>query len=269
MKNLITALLVTLIALAANSRLSAAETTVSDEMRTLIQKVQTKLKDGRRTEAELKDELAAFDTILAKHKGEKTDEVAQVLMMKAMLYSQVLNDEKKGDELLAELQKEFPDSKAAAMLKKQEEAKKARQGLVEGAAFPAFDVKDTNGKSLSVAGLKGKVVLIDFWATWCGPCVKELPNVIAAYDKHHAAGFEIIGVSLDKDKSKLDAFVNENKMTWPQFFDGKGWENELAQKYGINSIPATYLLDREGKIIGIGLRGEQLEQAVAAALAKK
>ncbi len=248
---------------------AAESSTVADELKDVITKVQTKLKDGKRTEADLEAELKEFDSILAKHKDEKTDEVAQVLLMKAMLYSQVLNNEAKGDELLEQLKKDFPDSKPVAMLKRQEEAKKARASLVEGAAFPPFEVKDTNGKPLSLAAYKGKVVLIDFWATWCGPCIAELPHVLEAYEKHHKDGFEIIGISLDKDQEKLETFTKEKKMPWPQFFDGQGWQNELAQKYGINSIPATYLVDREGKIIGIGLRGKKLETAVAEALAKK
>jgi thiol-disulfide isomerase/thioredoxin len=113
------------------------------------------------------------------------------------------------------------------------------------------------------------VVLLDFWATWCGPCVHELPNVIATYQKHHEKGFDIIGISLDEDEKKLQTFREEKKMTWQQFFDGKGWSNKLAVKYGVQSIPATFLLDVEGKIIGSDLRGEDLEQAVEKALAQR
>lgn len=120
-----------------------------------------------------------------------------------------------------------------------------------------------------LADLRGKVVLLDFWATWCGPCVGELPNVIKTYEKHHDGGFEIIGVSLDQDEQKLKNFTKEKNMTWQQYFDGKGWQNKLAQKYGVQSIPATYLLDAEGKIIGRNLRGEALEEAVTKAMAKK
>ena len=255
---------------AAPSAVKAPErSAVATELQQVVTKIQAKLKEGKKSEADLAPELSEFDAILAKHKSEKTDDVAQVLMMKAMLYSQVLGNEAKGDELMEQLQRDFPDSKQAAMLKKQEASKKIQAGLKAGMPFPDFAVKDTNGKPLSLAAYKGKVVLIDFWATWCGPCVKELPNVLDAYEKHHAGGFEIIGISLDSDRAKLDTFVKEKNMPWVQFFDGKGWQNELAQKYGINSIPATYLIDGEGKIIASGLRGDKLEAAVAAALAKK
>ncbi|PYJ01766.1 MAG: hypothetical protein DME25_17520 [Verrucomicrobia bacterium] len=125
------------------------------------------------------------------------------------------------------------------------------------------------GKPLSIASYKGKVVLLDFWATWCPPCRAELPSVIKTYEKHHPNGFEIIGISLDKEESKLTSFTKDKGMTWQQFYDGKGWGNKLAVKYGVQSIPATYLLDSEGKILAQDLRGEDLEQAVAKALAKK
>jgi thiol-disulfide isomerase/thioredoxin len=128
----------------------------------------------------------------------------------------------------------------------------------------AFKVKDLADKDLSVESFKGKVVLIDFWATWCGPCIRELPNLLATYKKYHDKGFEIIGISLDKDdKSLLDKFLAAHPdMTWAQFYDGKGWKNELAQLYGIQSIPATYLIDRTGKVHRIGLRGKALDTAI-------
>lgn len=135
---------------------------------------------------------------------------------------------------------------------------------------PDFSLAEVGtGKTFSLSANKGKVVLIDFWATWCGPCVAELPNVLKAYEKHHAKGFEIIGISLDSDQKKLETFVKQKHMTWPQYFDGQGWQNKLAQQYGVNSIPATYLVDRQGNIIASGLRGENLETAIAAALAAK
>ena len=125
---------------------------------------------------------------------------------------------------------------------------------------------DLAGKEVNLAKMTDKVVLVDFWATWCGPCVAEMPNVIAAYDKYKAKGFEVIGVSLDEDKAALEKFVVDNKMTWSQYFDGKGWENELAQHFGISGIPATFLIGKGGKIIASNLRGEDLEAAIEKAL---
>ncbi len=256
--------------------LAEATKDAATELQDLIGKVQAKLKAGQHTETELADDLKGFDDLLAEHKGEKTDAVAQVLFMKAMLYLQVLENNDKGMELIKQLKHDFPGTKSVEaadqtleMLKKQEEAKKIQSLLVEKAMFPGFEEKDVLGKPLAIDNYKGKVVLIDFWATWCGPCVAELPNVLKTYEKHHAQGFEIIGISLDQDEAKLSAFTKQKKVTWQQFFDGQGWGNKLAVKYGINSIPATFLLDGEGRIIGKDVRGEALEAAVTKALGAK
>jgi thiol-disulfide isomerase/thioredoxin len=119
-----------------------------------------------------------------------------------------------------------------------------------------------------VAQYKGKVVLVDFWATWCMPCRAELPNVIATYAKYHDLGFEIIGVSLDTDKDAMVKFTQENNMTWPQYFDGLKWQNKLVAQYGVEGIPFTILIDPQGNIIDKNVRGEALPVAVAKALGK-
>ncbi|NOX99705.1 MAG: TlpA family protein disulfide reductase [Verrucomicrobia bacterium] len=128
---------------------------------------------------------------------------------------------------------------------------------------------DLNGEKVDLASMKGKVVLVDFWATWCGPCVAELPNVLDAYKKHHDKGFEIIGISLDQDEAALKSFIKENDMPWTQYFDGKGWKNDIAQKYSITSIPATFLIGKNGKVVASNLRGPQLEAEVALQLKSK
>jgi thiol-disulfide isomerase/thioredoxin len=126
----------------------------------------------------------------------------------------------------------------------------------------AFAVKGLKGETLSPAAFKGKVLLIDFWATWCGPCIAEMPNVKSVYKKFHSKGFEIVGISLDQSRDKLDAYIAQQGIEWPQYFDGKWWNNDVAAMYGIKSIPATLLVDRQGKIRYKSLRGHQLEAAV-------
>ncbi len=178
----------------------------------------------------------------------------------------------RGEKLLKEIEAAAdagtisPDfKKTIAMARKQAEAmrkQRERFGKPLELAFKAVD-----GRSVDLAAMKGKVVLIDFWATWCGPCVGELPHVLEAYHKLHDRGFEIVGISLDQEKDALEQFTKKRGMPWPQYFDGEGWGNKFAQEFGITGIPAMWLIDRDGKLVDMEARNDlagKVERLLAA-----
>ena len=128
-----------------------------------------------------------------------------------------------------------------------------------------------NGKPFDQKTLAGKVVLVDFWATWCGPCVAEIPNVLEQYEKYHKDGFEVVGVSLDQEREALEKFVDEQKVPWPILFEepkGDGWQHPLATFYGISGIPTVILIGRDGNVITLDARGEKLGERLDAIFKK-
>jgi peroxiredoxin len=211
----------------------------------------------------LAEELAALDALVRAEAPVAPENAALVMRRRASIELHWLEDTTAASATLEALIARFGKTTAAESAEKMLASIKIQAGLVPGAWFPDFSAQDLRGRPLTISQFKGQVVLVDFWATWCRPCLAELPNVKAAYEKFHDKGFEIVGISLDSERETLDRFLEKEAMTWPQTTDGRGWDSRLVRQYGIMSIPATYLLNREGRIVATDLRGEDLENELS------
>lgn len=251
------------------------DTTIAD-LTNMVAKINAKLETGKNQEADFAENLTEFDALITRHKGARPEDLVQIILLKAQLYSGVLNEPEKALELFKQIKRDFPTVQVDGNT---DEAISDLEGLVAqsriwhslavGTKFPDFTATNIAGQPLSLADHQGQVVLIDFWATWCPPCQAELPNLLKIYAKYHSQGFDIIGVSLDDNQQKLLAFTKQMNMPWPQTCDGQGWTGKLVAQYGVYQLPSTALINAQGIIIARDLRGEELEQAVARALAKK
>jgi len=148
---------------------------------------------------------------------------------------------------------EQPAPKAAQTEEKVQAAVKIKPApnentIAEGHAFPPLEFTSLGGEQVNLASLKGKVVLIDFWATWCGPCRRVMPDLVETYKQYHDKGFEIIGISLDKDKSQLEKYMQDTGITWRQYFDGLVWKNKIAGRFGVRGIPHIVIVDKNGAV---------------------
>ena len=174
---------------------------------------------------------------------------------------EIISNEKRSD-LISKLPDEMRQRPA---IKQLEEAIKKSAKTAEGATIGDFTQQTPDGSELSIMTEvgKNKITVIDFWASWCGPCRQEMPFMVQLYEKYSPKGLGIVGVSLDQEKDAWLKAIEKLGMTWPQMSDLKGWENAAAQQFNINSIPHTIVVDQKGKILRRGLRGEELEAFIS------
>jgi len=169
------------------------------------------------------------------------------------------------ESLITQIQQSFSESPTVQSYYKNYLALKKKiedgQKLAPGKLAPDFEELSVDRKkSIKLSSLRGQVVLVDFWASWCGPCRRENPNVVKTYEKYKNDGFTIVSVSLDTDKAKWMEAIKHDNLSWPNHVsDLGGWNSKVPQIYGVNSVPFTVLIDKEGKIIQTNLRGEALE----------
>jgi len=175
-------------------------------------------------------------------------------------YNQIADDVLKTEALYNML-----DPKIKATQMGQYIAQQVAEGKVngKGSLLADFSQPDTSGKPVSLSSLRGKYVLVDFWASWCGPCRQENPNVVAAFNKYKSKNFTVLGVSLDKAKPAWIEAINMDGLTWTHISDLQGWQNSVAQQFGIFNIPQNFLIGPDGKVVGKNLRGPALERKLA------
>ena len=209
----------------------------------------------------VKNQWKDFQLLLATHKREEEEWMLahnHSAINAFLLYAMYNTSETiaKGDSLLSLMDENVKRSK---YIRKREQIKQQVEKSGVGKPVTHFTQSDTSGKSISTKNFSGKYFLIDFWASWCGPCRKENPALVKAYRKFHPKGFEIISTSLDDERAKWIAAITKDSLTWNHVSDLKGWENAAAQLYAVRSIPDNFLVDKSGTIIAKSLRGEELD----------
>ncbi|MBD2701094.1 redoxin domain-containing protein [Spirosoma sp. BT702] len=217
----------------------------------------TEKKDNKKAAQIEQEYQAAEQDVVTKVKAMLPEMGTSLVSLFALNFINIENDFATYDALATRFEKENPNSPHAKSLI----GRVARiKGVAVGAQAPEIALTDTTGNPVPLSSLRGKYVLIDFWASWCGPCRAENPNVVRMYNKFKDKGFAIYSVSLDQAKANWTKAIRNDNLTWTHVSDLKFWQSAAAQQYGVQAIPATFLLDKEGKIIAKNLRGEALEQ---------
>jgi peroxiredoxin len=203
------------------------------------------------------DQRAYFEKFIE----ENTSNAVGALFAMSMVQSKPMEEAK---ELLGKFETNLPGHVYVAemkeMLSTREKMEAGAEATKEGNVAPDFTLTSTDGKEVALSSYKGKYVLVDFWASWCGPCRKENPNVVKAYNAYNAKGFEVLSVSVDDNEAKWLEAIKEDGLTWTQVRDT---DKSVGTQYNVKQIPTTILLDKEGVIIAKNLRGEALEQKLA------
>lgn len=208
--------------------------------------------------------VSQYSEIVAKKIMGNTNSFASIMAIQQLRPEQYLEVYKALDKGLTE---KYPNNKDIqsfhAMVQQTEMMVAKTEAIKVGAEAPELILPTKDNKDLALSSFRGKIVLIDFWASWCAPCRKELPNVKRVYEKYKNKGFEILGVSLDKDRDTWLEAIDKEGLKWPQVSDLKFWQSEACQTYAVQSIPYTVLVDKEGKIIATDLRGADLDKKLA------
>jgi peroxiredoxin len=208
--------------------------------------------------------VSQYSEIVAKKIMGNTNSFASIMAIQQLRPEQYLEVYKALDKGLTE---KYPNNKDIqsfhAMVQQTEMMVAKTEAIKVGAEAPELILPTKDNKDLALSSFRGKIVLIDFWASWCAPCRKELPNVKRVYEKYKNKGFEILGVSLDKDRDAWLEAIDKEGLKWPQVSDLKFWQSEACQTYAVQSIPYTVLVDKEGKIIATDLRGADLDKKLA------
>jgi thiol-disulfide isomerase/thioredoxin len=199
--------------------------------------------------------LKRLDAFVEKNKGPEAARLGATLQLRILSNEDVPDSAARLEKLAKHSDREIAEAAAELLEREKFMAQLEKEPL-------DLKIPVTGGPDIEFSKLRGKVVLLDFWASWCGPCMQAAPDLVRLKNEFGPKGLEIIGISLDEDRAEMKKAIESAKLDWPHHFDGKGWQNKIAQKFGVESIPSVWLFDKSGKLHAEGLHGEQLEAAI-------